>query len=611
MAVSKLLPAGGANDFNVSIAGSSTTVTFTKEYSSGGYSIVSSNNDTTLDIYIFNADGSLAGYSGTKSLTATKGFSKMVILGGTTGDLLSFSYKATFVSTASDNEVTAGPFITSASTSALPSSASTTTITGGNFASGVTATFTSTVSGATFTPTIVRNSSTSVTITRDNLGTMVTTLAPFTLTLENPGVSNPIGSNVNKLTGFTVGTAPVWSTSASLPNYARTVAYSQTLVASDTEGSTITYALQSGTLPDGITLASNGVLSGTATVLTNHSPVIRATDTGGNFVDRTFTLNNVGANAPVWSTPAGALAAATTGVAYSVQLSVSDDSGTFPTLVRTGAALPAGLTLSSTGLISGTPTDGNGNQSFTITATDQNGSSTARSFTIATTINRLYTSSTSITLAASTSVTYLVGGGGGSGGSFTDNVGCGGGGAGGGVSGTTTIAAGTYSLIIGAGAPTNTSYGTNGSAGNNSSVFGLTGNGGGYGGTNTEAGGSGGCGGGGARRAGGTGSQGGNGGSGLSLNDQYIGSGGGGMGGAGRDLGQGGDPWTRLGYTVSGGGAGGRGTAASPPGFGSIGGGGGASGGAGTANTGGGGGGSFNITGGAGGSGYVVLQYLG
>jgi hypothetical protein len=90
MAVSKLLPAGGANDFNLNITGATTIATFDKEYASGSYSIVSSGNDATTDIYAYNSSGTLVGYTSTKAFTASGGFNKMVILGGTVGDVLGF-----------------------------------------------------------------------------------------------------------------------------------------------------------------------------------------------------------------------------------------------------------------------------------------------------------------------------------------------------------------------------------------------------------------------------------------------------------------------------------------------------------------------------------------
>ncbi len=54
----------------------------------------------------------------------------------------------------------------------------------------------------------------------------------------------------------------------------------------------MTFALQSGSLPSGLSLSSTGVLSGTpdATSATNYSFTIRATDAEGQTADRAFTL---------------------------------------------------------------------------------------------------------------------------------------------------------------------------------------------------------------------------------------------------------------------------------------------------------------------------------
>ncbi len=191
MSVSRLLPGGGANDFNLNIGGSFTSVSFDKEYSSGSYSIVSGNNDTTIDIYAYNSDGSLAGYTNTKSFTATKGFNKMVILGGQTGDVLGFTYKTTYTTVDDSDEVTAGPVATSLTPSAVPKIDDTFTITGRNFASNCTVTFSSTtgVYTSTAAKSIVRSSATSLIVTRpDNLPVGN---SPYTITVQNPGVNNP------------------------------------------------------------------------------------------------------------------------------------------------------------------------------------------------------------------------------------------------------------------------------------------------------------------------------------------------------------------------------------------------------------------------------------
>jgi len=174
---------------------------------------------------------------------------------------------------------------------------------------------------------------------------------------------------------------PTWTTpSGNLTNYTRNVAYSSQLSASD--DGTLTYSLLSGTLPAGVTLSSSGLVSGTPTVLTNHTFAVRITDDAGNTADRSFNLNNVGASAPTWVTASGALSQSEGGVSYSTTVSATDDSGASPSYSISAGSLPSGLSLSSAGVISGTPNGAGGVSSFTIRATDANGSTSDRSFTI-------------------------------------------------------------------------------------------------------------------------------------------------------------------------------------------------------------------------------------
>ena len=369
MAVSRLLPSGGANDFNLNITGPSTVVTFDKEYAGGSYSITSSAVDTTIDFYAYNSNGTLVGYTSTKAFTASSGFTKLVVLGGTVGDVIGFTFKKTFTTSSATAEVTAGPYITSVSTSSLPTIGSATTITGGNFATDITAVWTSASTATTYTGSVVRTNSTSVTVTRPSV--MPVNYAPYTLTLSNPGVSNPVGSNVHQLAGFTVGSAPVFSSSATFPAFSKNVAYTQTATASSAN-SPITYAITSGALPSSLTMAStSGVISGTSTSTTPASFTITATDAAGSFTAQAATMSNA---VPVWVTT-GSIDTMSSGSAYSYQLSATDDSGVAPTYTLASGTLPAGITLSSSGLLSGTPSGLTGaNLSFTFNATDANGS---------------------------------------------------------------------------------------------------------------------------------------------------------------------------------------------------------------------------------------------
>jgi hypothetical protein len=458
MAVSRLLPAGGANDFNLNLGGAYTSVIFDKEYASGSYSVTSGNNDSTMDLYAYNSDGSLAGYTSTKSFTATKGFNKMVILGGQVGDVLGFAYKTTYTTSNDSDEVTAGPVVESISPTSAPNVDSTFTVTGRNFASDCSVTFTS--ANTSYSPTlaknIVRSSVTSLIVTRpDNL---TTAFSPYSITVQNPGVANPTGSNSHILpNSLTAGASPVWVTGTTLPAFTKDVSYSTTVQATDADaGSAITYSIASGSLPSGITLTStSGVVSGTTTSSTNASVTIRATDAGGNFVDRAFTLPNAG---PVFVTTNASLARPISGVAYSATISATDDSGATPTYTLTSGTLPTGLSFSA-GTISGTTTDTT-NRTLIFTATDANGSTgtlTVTNFRALVAVLTTITSSQTYTPTTNNIPNLLLVGGGGGGGS-TNNYGSGGGsggGAGGFVNRLTNVSVvpgQTYNLVVGAGA---------------------------------------------------------------------------------------------------------------------------------------------------------------
>jgi hypothetical protein len=323
---------------------------------------------------------------------------------------------------------------------------------------------------------------------------------------------------------------------------------------------------------------------------------------------------------PTWIT-GSTLPSQTANAAISIQLEATSDSAVTYALAA-GSSLPANVSLSSAGLISGTSSvDEITVFSFTIVATDAESQSSPRNF--------------DLTVVVSLSVEYLVvaGGGGGSNGSL------GGGGAGGFRTGTAMELSSSinYTVTVGSGGGTN----ANGS----NSVFS----------TITSAGGGGGAGGGGSGGGGswespftgGAGntpstapSQGNNGGNGRAgfggagSNNPFVGGGGGGasaVGGNGIST-KGGDGGAGTASSISGvsvtyAGGGGAGAdnfrRANSNGVGGAGGGGdggnnglgnsgspAANGENGDANTGGGGGGGSNLgSGAAGGSGVVILKY--
>jgi len=289
------LPATGANDFNVTLNGSVTTATFTKEYFAGAYTIASALIDSTYDIYVYDTAGNQVGYTKSPSLNATGNFNKIVVIGGSEGDLLSFSYKTTFTATSTTSQVTAGAFITSATPTALPTINDTTTIVGGNFSSNVEVYFVGSDNVERAAKSIVRSSDSQLIATRpDNFPT---NLGTYKVVVENPGITRTTGSSLHILNNaVTAGTTPNWTTGTSLPNYTINTAYTTTLLASDTEATDIDYSIISGSLPSGLSLDSEtGIISGTPSDHFGGTFTIRAIDTGGNTIDRQFTLiSNLG-----------------------------------------------------------------------------------------------------------------------------------------------------------------------------------------------------------------------------------------------------------------------------------------------------------------------------
>jgi hypothetical protein len=285
---------GSFNDgFSIDIGSSGYTNTvLSNAYSSGGYVISSELADASMDIYFIAQDGSLAGYTSSKYILATKEFDTVVVFGATNNDLLSFEYKTTFSPSSSGNEVSAGPFITSVSISNLFSINDTTVVSGGNFANDIQAHFVGSDNVERSPKSIIRSSSSELIITRpDNFPTQY---SPYSIKLVNPGINSPSGTNANILSNsISAGSSPTWSTTTT-DSIIYNVPYSFFLSATDPDNGQLVYTIVSGSLPTGITLNENtGAISGTASVNSGYGSfniTFRATDPGGNFLDKQLSF---------------------------------------------------------------------------------------------------------------------------------------------------------------------------------------------------------------------------------------------------------------------------------------------------------------------------------
>ena len=91
--------------------------------------------------------------------------------------------------------------------------------------------------------------------------------------------------------------------------------------------------------------------------------------------------NTLVISCPAITVNPASLSNATLNAAYSQTITASGGSALPYAFTRTTGSLPAGLTLATNGLLSGTPTNG-GNFNFTVTATDANGCAGARAYTL-------------------------------------------------------------------------------------------------------------------------------------------------------------------------------------------------------------------------------------
>jgi len=159
-------------------------------------------------------------------------------------------------------------------------------------------------------------------------------------------------------------------TNTTLPAGATGAVYNQTFSATGGAAPYV-FSIALGALPTGLSLASNGNLTGAPTTAGSYSFTVRATDANGCVSERTYSLT-ISACAAITLNPASPLPSSKIATPYSQTITATGGAAPYAFSLATGSSLPAGLTLSTAGLLSGTPTAG-GNFSFTIVATDTAG----------------------------------------------------------------------------------------------------------------------------------------------------------------------------------------------------------------------------------------------
>ncbi|KHL51262.1 putative Ig domain-containing protein, partial [Xanthomonas cannabis] len=194
----------------------------------------------------------------------------------------------------------------------------------------------------------------------------------FTLTVSDSTPSP--AAQASRSYALTIAAPQIVVAPTTVPGATRGTAYSQALSASDGTAP-YTYAIASGVLPAGLTLASNGTLSGTATVEGTFNFTVQATDANSFTGTQAYALTVAG---PTLVLPASTLPAGTAGQAYTAAITPATG-GTAPySYALSAGTLPAGVVLdAATGGLSGTPTVA-GTFNFTLTASDSTPSPAAQ-----------------------------------------------------------------------------------------------------------------------------------------------------------------------------------------------------------------------------------------
>lgn len=259
-----------------------------------------------------------------------------------------------------------------------------------------------TINGEAFTPDaqvyFVTSNSTLL------LASTVTYMSPVQLRATTPRnikvEEEPLSVRVVQQSGTTTklncidaGGNPTWITTAgTLGSIFGANTVNVYVSATDPEGTSVTYQISSGSLPNGLQLSANGLVQGLAnSVLANttYNFVIKANDTVNNNTDRSFSYTILN-RAPVINTAAGLIATFYSGNAVpSTTISAYDPDG--GQLVYTA---PSGNIVNTTigsanGTIVGTPIVVTTNTTYTIgvTVTDE-GSLTASNTYTFTVLNR-------------------------------------------------------------------------------------------------------------------------------------------------------------------------------------------------------------------------------
>jgi len=209
-----------------------------------------------------------------------------------------------------------------------------------------------------------------------------TTAATSSFTVKVSDSSSPVETASKGLSiAIALAGGPLQISTVSLPSGQVSSAYSTTVSAIGGV-SPYLWSVASGSLPAGLSLnASSGVISGTPTTAATSTFTIQAKDSSAapQTTTKSFSVTIAAATQPPTVTNSS-LPGGTAGTAYSATLTASGGAPPYTWQISSGS-LPAGLSVVSSGQISGTPTTA-GTSTFTAQVKDSNNNTATKSLSI-------------------------------------------------------------------------------------------------------------------------------------------------------------------------------------------------------------------------------------
>jgi hypothetical protein len=200
--------------------------------------------------------------------------------------------------------------------------------------------------------------------------TAATTLPYPTITVKDSSSPQQTGSALVTLNVFPAGCIVIMT--KSLPGGTIGQPYPTQTLQSSGGVKPITWSIRSGSLPPGLTLTGN-TIGGTPTGYASTNGFdLQAKDSSGNSGDNTAQMPlSIAIQAGLQITSTSYLVGGVVGTPYSAQLTSSGGTGNVTWKLASGSSLVSGLSLSTSGLVSGTPTAStNGTGTFSVVAKD-------------------------------------------------------------------------------------------------------------------------------------------------------------------------------------------------------------------------------------------------